>query len=70
MFLDRGADIHADNDLALIWASQNGHAETVRLLLNRGANVDANDNMALKLAYNDATREILLEYGARNPNDG
>ena len=28
----KGADVHANNDHALRWASQNGHLEIVKLL--------------------------------------
>jgi ankyrin repeat protein len=33
LLLDRGANIHADNDNALEWAAENRHTETVALLL-------------------------------------
>ena len=32
LLLDRGADIHSENDQAFRWASRNGHAETVKVL--------------------------------------
>ena len=34
--LDRGADIHAEDDDALRWAAGYGHTATVALLLKRG----------------------------------
>lgn len=35
--LDRGVDMRCEDDLALRWAAQHGHAEIVALLLDRGA---------------------------------
>ena len=37
LLLNRGANIHADDDYALRLAAKNGHRETVELLLNRDA---------------------------------
>ena len=37
LLLDRGADIHADNEGALLWAREKGHAAIEALLLERGA---------------------------------
>ena len=37
LLLDRGANIHANNDEALRISAQYGHVEVVRLLLDRGA---------------------------------
>lgn len=48
LLLERGADVHAYNDLALRWASRMGHLDIVKLLLERGANVHANGGSALK----------------------
>jgi len=45
-----GADIHADDDAALCWASQNGHLEVVKFLVSKGANIHAVDDRALQLA--------------------
>ena len=38
LLLDWGADIHASDDWALRSAANFGHTETVKLLLERGAN--------------------------------
>ena len=65
--LDRGADIHFDNDWALRLASKNGHLETVGLLLNSGANIHANYNEAFRWAIQKGhfeTVELLLDRGA------
>jgi len=52
-----GADVHADNDYALRWASENGHKDVVELLLKAGSDVHADDDYALRIAsyygYND-----------------
>ena len=48
--INHGADIHAVNDYALIFASKNGHIAVVKYLVNHGANVHAKNNKALKYA--------------------
>jgi hypothetical protein len=61
LLLNRGADIHADNDHALEWAAANGHTETVALLLNRGADIHADDDYALRgAALNAHTETVAL----------
>jgi ankyrin repeat protein len=67
LLLDRGANIHADNDYALQAAAGNGHTETVALLLDRGADIHADDNLALGWAADGGHTQIvalLLERGA------
>ena len=62
-----GADIHADDDYALICASESGHGEVVRLLLESGANVHARNDHALCQATANGHEEVvrlLLESGA------
>ena len=41
LLLDYGADVHADNDLALRWATKDGHLDVVKLLLDSGADIHA-----------------------------
>ena len=66
--LAAGADVHAQNDLALRWsAAWNGHTETVKVLLAAGADVHAEDDQALRFAAkNDHTETVrtLLAAGA------
>ena len=45
-----GADIHADDEGALQWASQNGHLEVVQYLVEQGADIHAYDDYALRMA--------------------
>src|SRR3972149_12236851 len=45
-----GADVGADDNLALRLASENGHLEVVRFLIDKGADVGADDNYALRWA--------------------
>jgi hypothetical protein len=67
LLLEKGADVHANNDEALRWASENGHLEVVKLLLENGADVHANNDEALRWASENGHLEVvklLLENGA------
>jgi len=50
LLLDRGANIHAEDDEAIRNASRAGHPRMVSLLLNRGADPRAVDDHALRTA--------------------
>ena len=73
-FLDQGANVNArapfSNNTALMLASRNGHPDVVRLLLERGAKMEATiagGNTALMLASRNghlAVANLLLEMGA------
>ena len=65
--LDAGADVRADNNHALICASQNARVELVSLLLKNGTNIHAWDDYALKSASYKGHVEVvslLLKNGA------
>ena len=50
-----------------VCAAMNGHIETVKVLLDRGADIHANNDGALHLAAkygNTETVKLLLKYGA------
>jgi hypothetical protein len=56
------------NDFALRVAAGNGHAETVKLLLDHGADVHAADDMAVRLATERGhvvTERVLREWIVR-----
>ena len=62
-----GADVHADNDSALCWASTSGHVDIVRFLLDRGVKADARDNHAIRYATHNSfidTVRLLISRGA------
>jgi hypothetical protein len=65
--LKSGADVHADNDIALRWAAQYGHIDVVKVLLDAGANVHACNDAALRWAaqygHIDVVK-VLLDAGA------
>ena len=50
----RAARGHAENDFALRWAAFKGHTETVKLLLDRGANIHSLDDLTLHNAGQNA----------------
>jgi len=62
----RGAWVHADDNDALHWASRNGHLETVRVLLDCGADPSAFSDCALDWAeimgHTDVAALILSAY--------
>jgi ankyrin repeat protein len=67
MLIKEGAHVHADNDLALRWASLNGYLEVVKTLLEAGANVHAKDDSALGRAVENGHLGVvktLLKAGA------
>ena len=67
LLLESGADVHAENNWALAWASANGHAAVAKLLLESGADVHARDDLALQWASGRghmAVAKLLLESGA------
>jgi ankyrin repeat protein len=62
-----GADIHADNDLAIRHAARNEHLDVVRYLIENGANIHAHDDWALRYAAMDGHLDViqyLMENGA------
>jgi ankyrin repeat protein len=67
LLLEKGANIHADDDFSLRIASQQGHLEVVKLLIENGANVNAQDDYSLRWASQNGHIEVvklLLENGA------
>lgn len=67
LLLERGVDVHAHNDEALIEASHKRSIDTVKLLLEHGVNIHAQDDEALiwASAYGHVgIVKLLLEHGA------
>jgi ankyrin repeat protein len=65
--LQKGANIHANNDFALRWSAANGKLSVVTHLLDHGANIHANDDEALRRSANNGHLEVvqyLIEHGA------
>jgi len=44
LLIESGADIHADNDYALVKAASRGRSKVVRLLVQSDANIHAKNN--------------------------
>jgi len=66
--VNEGANVHANDDLALRWASLNGHLEIVQHLISVGANVHACNDLALQCAADNGHLEIvkyLISVGAK-----
>jgi ankyrin repeat protein len=64
LLLDRGADVHRDNDVALYYSVLSGELATVLLLLERGAT--ARDNIlatAVRVGHH-AIADLLRAHGA------
>ena len=62
-----GANVHADGEYVLRWASGKGHLEVVKLLLKHGADVHTYDDYALRWASENGHLEVvklLLKHGA------
>ena len=67
ILIQNGANVHAENDYALILASMYGHPAVVKILLGAGADVHAENDLALRFASQYGHSEvvkILLEAGA------
>lgn len=59
LLLVNGADVHANDDQALVEAAENGHLEVVRMLLLFGADACAQDNMPAAVASENAHIAVL-----------
>jgi ankyrin repeat protein len=69
LVLEEGVDVNADNDEALIAASERGHLEIVKFLVSQGA--DANNDYVLQVArINDQLDVVafLVSHRAHLPN--
>lgn len=59
LYLDKGANVHINDDDALIFACRNGYLDIVKLLLDKGANVHAQYNKPLLCAKNQKHEDII-----------
>lgn len=67
LLIDNGADIHEGDNVALRYASNEGHIEVVKLLVKHGADIHARDNSSLRYAARYGHLEVvkhLIENGA------
>jgi hypothetical protein len=65
--LNKGVDIHAENDEALILASKYGHLEVVKYLVEKGADIHTQDDYSLRYSSKYGHLEVvkyLVEKGA------
>ena len=47
---------------ALMWAAQYGHADTVKLLLEAGASIEAKDNVSKRISICTCVCVIFLDH--------
>ncbi len=78
--VEKGADIHAPNDLAppdraLRQAAHNGHLDVVKYLVDKGSDIHVRDDLALKGAARGGHLEVVkylvgkgADTGAKNPD--
>ena len=57
--VEEGADIHANDDLALRWAAENGHLDVVKFLVKEGADIHVFDNIVLRWAAKNGYFKIV-----------
>jgi hypothetical protein len=68
-----GVDPTVDNNYPILLASENGHAEVVRLLLEHGADPTTEDNWAIRIASENGHAEVvrlLLADPRVDPSEG
>ncbi len=66
-FTSKWSRFHANYDYAFRWASEFGHKDVVKLLIQHGANIHANNDYAFRVASRKGHRnvvELLIENGA------
>lgn len=67
LLLDKGADVHANDDMALLRSALNYHPKCVRLLLDYGANIHANNDIVLRECAKKKSKimvKLLISNGA------
>ena len=57
--VSQGADIRADDDFAVRWASENGYLEVVKYLVSQGADIRAVYDFAVRLACENGYLEVV-----------
>ena len=60
--LDNGANIHGENDCALVTSVARGHTDVVKLLLDRGANVHVNGGFLFGLTVKPEVQDLLRRH--------
>ena len=59
LLLDRGVDVHFENDFSFIHAAANGHVNVVALLLDQGADIHAQNDSAMYWASENIQQEVV-----------
>ena len=57
--VEKGTNIHDENDFNVRWASRNGHLDVVKYLVEKGANIHAKNNEALRLASYNGRSDVV-----------
>lgn len=65
--MGRGADVHANEDQAIRWASWLRHEDMVKFLCNRGADINIHGGQPLQVArtWNIRLVHFLIQAGAK-----
>jgi hypothetical protein len=59
LLLESGAEVHAQNNYAIRWASFNDHLDVVKLLVESGAEVHAQNNYAIRCASFNGNLDVV-----------
>ena len=69
LLIEKGSNIHVDDDYALKWSAINGHLPVVKFLIKKGADIHAKNNRALIWSAGKGHLDVvkfLVEKGANN----
>jgi hypothetical protein len=57
--VEKGADIHVDNDYALLFSAENGHLDVVKYLIEKNGDLDISIEWALLLSAENGHLEVV-----------
>ena len=57
--IEKGANIHANNDYVFRWSAENGHLDVVKYLIEKGADVHADNDCALRWSAENGHLDVV-----------